>query len=400
MLPGAPAFFWSLILASCAADFSAFPEPPDVRPQGCEDQLADPEGKDFKDLTASIIIPFKNERWDHIKATVGSILHYTPNALLNEIMFVSDGTSAKATFFNEIRALSPLISFVAFPAPGEGLILAKMRAVGAASLKSKVLIFLEPHTIVNRDWIQPLLRRIRQQPRVLAMPALDVIPPENFSQYQAGNPGHWRFEWNLNLIYTNPAEMESWTADPMPSPATSGGIFAIRKDWWRKLSFYDPGMKGWGGDHVEATMKVWRCGGRIEVLPCSRIGHMFRDPVDRPYNVNVKQVIRNYARMAGTWFDEYIEDFYKVKPDAREISMGNITKQLALREHLKCKDMKWYLENVDKEMLWEKDHICIPGCRDTPGVACCENAGIRSTIDRIMPVAEYRPIAKEIHLEL
>ena len=58
------------------------------------------------------------------------------------------------------------------------------------------------------------------------------------------------------------------------SAITSGGIFAIRKDWWDLLEMYDPGMWGWGGDQIEAPFKVWRCGGRFEIVPCSRIGHL------------------------------------------------------------------------------------------------------------------------------
>ena len=27
---------------------------------------------------------------------------------------------------------------------------------------------------------------------------------DDFNQYGTGTFGHWRFEWNLNLVYTNP----------------------------------------------------------------------------------------------------------------------------------------------------------------------------------------------------
>merc|ERR1712050_645936 len=108
------------------------------------------------------------------------------------------------------------------------------------------------------------------------MPALDALG-EDLSYHRAG-VGHWRFEWNMNLIYTNPSQAAHDGGHlPWMTPATSGGIYAIRKDWWDKLEFFDPELVRWGGDHVEATHKVWRCGGRIEVHPCSRIGHWFRE---------------------------------------------------------------------------------------------------------------------------
>jgi len=355
--------------------------------------VTDPDGRNFSDLKVSIIIPYKKEKWQHIKASLESILYYTPKRYLAEIMFVSDGNGPDTLYVAELQRMSRLVTIFALPPPGVGLIEAKMRAVGATSVHSTVLMFLEPHIRVNRAWLTPLLRRIRLNPQLLAMPALDPIPADDFNAYFAATAGVWRFEWNLNLVYTAPSStlQVGKPTTPWPSPATSGGIFAIRKDWWNRLSFYDHGMIGWGGDHVEATFKVWLCGGRIEIVPCSRVGHMFREPVSRPYDVEVEQVIRNYGRMAKTWFGEHIQYFYKVKPEAEAMDTGNITEQLELKDRLQCKDMSWYLEHVDPELNWEKDHICIPGCEKTVSPECCDLPGWpgRSTLDRIMPEAEY-----------
>lgn len=323
-----------------------------------------------------------------------SILHYTPAAYIAEIKFVSDGNGPKALFEAEISKLSPLINFLVLD-PGAGLISAKMQAVAAVAPEASVLVFLEPHIRVNRQWLQPLLARIRTHPRVLAMPVLDAIPMDNFNGYLPSVPGLWRFEWNLNLIYTNPSGKMSSSSEPWSSPATSGGIFAIAKDWWNTLGFYDDGMVGWGGDHVEATMKVWRCGGHIDVIPCSRIGHLFRDPARRPYHVEVGQVVRNYARMANVWFDDHLEMFFKMKPEARGMDVGDLTKARELRTSLKCKNMSWFLEHVDQEMNWESDKICIPGCsREQLGNICCAGPAAfqRSTIDRTLPPNEFKPV--------
>jgi len=237
---------------------------------------------------------------------------------------------------------------------------------------------------------------------------LDPIPQDDFNQYQKGSKGHWRFEWNLNLVYTNPSGEDDDSSTPFSSPATSGGIFAIKKDWWDQLGFYDRGMIGWGGDHVEATFKVWRCGGHIEVVPCSRVGHLFREPAKRPYDVEVNQVVKNYGRLAAVWMDDKIESFYKVKPETRTMDVGDVSFAREQRDRLNCKNMSWYLENVDRELQWEKDHICIPGCdRKVHGKTCCQRPGYpgRSTIDRIMPASEYRPlshpdIVEDAHEEL
>lgn len=149
----------------------------------------------------------------------------------------------------------------------------------------------------------------------------------------------------------NPWRSEPHVTGPYPSPATSGGIYAIRKDpkstgskkrlYPRVRSggitlsgnfraqrvnnarFFDPELIRWGGDHVEASLKrvflglseashkVWRCGGRVEIHPCSRVGHWFRteeatngmtlwiSPEERPYTVRVTDVaarLRSFCR--------------------------------------------------------------------------------------------------------
>lgn len=369
--------------------------PPDTRPPGCAEQRLDLEGRNFSDLKVSIIIPYRNERWDHIKGTVQGILYFTPKRYLAEILFVSDGNAAEAMHIHELCALSKLVSFLVLPSPGEGLISAKMRAARAASLQASVLVFLEPHVRVNRQWLEPLLARIRRHPNALVMPFLDMIPAENFNLYVKGSPGHWRFEWNLNLAYTNPANLDDTSPEPFLSPATSGGIFAIRRETWDRLGFYDHGMVGWGGDQTEASFKAWMCGGHIEIVPCSRVGHLFRSAEQRPYQVEVQQVVRNYARQAAVWFDEYLPSFHRVKPESKDMDIGDLTQPRELRKRLKCRNMSWYLETVDRELQWERDHICIPGCsRALHGSVCCERdaAPTRSTIDRIIPEAEYRPL--------
>eukprot|EP00971_Amphidinium_carterae_P337802 6474822-Amphidinium_carterae.2 len=206
---------------------------------------------------------------------------------------------------------------------------------------------------------------------------------DNWDGYGSGYPGHWRFEWNLNLIYTNPSNRHV-TAEPYMSPATSGGIYAIRRDWWHRLGLFDAGMVGWGGDHLEATAKVWRCGGHIEIVTCSRVGHLFRDPKHRPYDVDVEQVVTNYARFADVWLDEYKSYFFKVKPDARKMKIGNTSGPKKVRSNLKCHNMSWFLEHVEREMDFEKDHICVPGCNHQQESICCPHEGAkgRSTVEQ------------------
>jgi len=46
------------------------------------------------------------------------------------------------------------------------------------------------------------------------------------------------------------------------------------------------------------------------------------------------------------YFNIFQEEFFKLRPDARNVDYGDISKRVALREKLKCKSFSWYLDNI------------------------------------------------------
>lgn len=363
-----------------------FPVPPDTRHFRCPKEVKG----NFSDHTVSIIIPWHREKWLHLRHTLQALLHFTPDELIEEFIFVSDGNQDSKE--KELKAISSKVKVLAFD-ERQGLIRAKSAAVKMA--KAPVLMFLEGHCIVNRFWLETLLQRLVLHPKAIVMPVLDSIPQTSWFQYVQGTSAyHWRFEWNMNLVHTNPTGRVEDQVEPYISPGTSGGIFVMRKDWFQDLEFFDEGMLEWGGDHVELSFKTWRCGGRIEIVPCSRIGHLFRDPAYRPYPVSVDQVVKNYDRLARLWWKDHLEHFYRMKPEAKSMTHSDLAaaeqSYARVQEKLQCKDHQWYLDNVDHEMAWEMDHLCHPHLPKDNELSCQGSlAPGRWTVTKTIDKEEY-----------
>lgn len=55
------------------------------------------------------------------------------------------------------------------------------------------------------------------------------------------------------------------------------------------------------------SFRIWMCGGTLETIPCSRIGHIFREfhPYSFPNDKDTHGI--NTVRMAKVWMDDYQE---------------------------------------------------------------------------------------------
>ena len=156
----------------------------------------------------------------------------------------------------------------------------------------------------------------------------------------------WRLIWKRIPLYEKEENKLSSKIEPYPSPAMAGGLFAINRKYFQDLKFYDPGLEIWGGENFELSFKLWMCGGGLLFVPCSRVGHIYRDlewngnpPVFRP-----SSSARNYRRVVETWFDDWKKYFYADRPEAKYIDFGDISKQLEFRKNHCPHDFDWFMK--------------------------------------------------------
>ncbi|KAG5857895.1 hypothetical protein ANANG_G00024250 [Anguilla anguilla] len=324
----------------------------------------------------SVIITFHNEARSTLLRTIKSVLLRSPAALIQEIILVDDFSTDP----EDCQLLAQIPKVICLRNERrEGLIRSRVRGAGVAT--ASILTFLDSHCEVNTDWLQPMLQRVKEDHTRVVSPIIDVISLDNFAYLAASADLGVRFDWNLHFKWEQiPIEQKMARTDPtqpIRTPVIAGGIFVMDKSWFNHLGQYDSHMDIWGGENFELSFRVWMCGGSLEILPCSRVGHVFRKrhPYEFPEG-NALTYIKNTRRAAEVWMDDYKQYYYLARPSAQGKSFGSISDRLALRRKLNCNSFRWYLENVYPELRVPKQEPVSSMLKQ--GGLCLESHGTES----------------------
>ncbi|XP_070580716.1 polypeptide N-acetylgalactosaminyltransferase 13-like [Ptychodera flava] len=324
---------------------------PDYRPKGCLKK-----SYPHQLPKTSVIIVYHNEAWSVLMRTVHSVIKRSPRHLLEEVILIDDASTKEYLG----RPLEDYISTLPVPVrvhhakERRGLIGARLK--GAELAKAPVLTFLDSHCECSKGWLEPLLDRIAANRSTVVCPVINQIDDRTFAFVNSTDVTHvGGFDWNVifNWYYVPDREKERIGGDtsaPVRSPTMAGGLFSIDKSYFEELGTYDPEFEFWGGENIELSLKIWMCGGTLEFVPCSHVGHVFRKHNPHKYkNTTYNVVGRNNHRLVEVWLDEYKYLYYANQPENMKIDPGDLAPRKKLRQDLKCKSFRWFLENIYPE---------------------------------------------------
>lgn len=317
-------------------------------------------------LDTSIVITYFNEPLSTLLRTLHSVLNFTPPPLIREILLVDDASNnTELVPGSEIDAYLHYLPKVKLVRMEErsGIVPARMRGIRAA--KAPVVVILDSHIEVNDGWLEPQLSRIQQSPKSFVFPQTLSIVATNFTHTKDTGIGCFvSFDWN---VQEKSHVAGFWgSTDAMPSPMHGGGLLAFRKDTLMDLGGFDEGFSMWGAENVELSFRIWMCGAKLECAPCASVYHIFRSG-GTGYQLPSGSVWKNRMRTARLWMGDYFPltaAFNSYHLSHSEPDLPDMTKMEQLKEQLQCKDMEWFMKNVDPKHEFQDLNIALAGIGD------------------------------------
>uniref|UniRef100_H0YY39 Polypeptide N-acetylgalactosaminyltransferase n=3 Tax=Taeniopygia guttata TaxID=59729 RepID=H0YY39_TAEGU len=326
--------------------------------------------------TASVIICFHDEAWSTLLRTVHSIMDTAPKAFLKDIILVDD-LSQQGSLKSALSEYISKLDGVKLIRSNKRLGVIRGRMLGAARATGDVLIFMDSHCECQKGWLEPLLARLSSSRNSVVSPVIDVIDWKTFQYYHSVGLHRGVFDWKLDFHWEPVPEHEEKVRQspisPIRSPAVAGAVVAMDRHYFQNNGAYDSDMTMWGAENLELSIRTWLCGGFVEIIPCSRVGHVYRSHFPHAFSYE-EAIVRNKIRIAETWLGSFKENFYKHDTVAFLISKAekpDCSERLQLQKRLGCRNFQWFLSNVYPELSQPGDTPRLSGKLHNTGTGFC-----------------------------
>eukprot|EP00915_Cephaloidophora_sp_WS-2016_P003426 GHVH01004591.1.p1 GENE.GHVH01004591.1~~GHVH01004591.1.p1 ORF type:complete len:697 (+),score=82.01 GHVH01004591.1:104-2194(+) len=245
----------------------------------------------------------------------------------------------------------------------------------AERVSSTNLLFMDGHCRpLSGEWALALLKDLEGHRNRFVVPKVIDINVDTWEP-----TSDWWESESLVTSHGGTKMMFDWTFEfywqtslTSTIPIMVGGIYAVNREYFFEIGSYDTGMKEWGGENIEQSIRVWSCGGEITSSTRAVIGHIFnRPPKPNPGNALVERIQKNHLRVARVWLDDHISLFLKHHHSARMFlkqmtdnpnmdENKTLLKRLEIKNNMKCHNFDWFLSkfrsSFDRLGLIENDY--------------------------------------------
>ncbi len=87
-------------------------------------------------------------------------------------------------------------------------------------------------------------------------------------------------------------------------------LLKVKEVIFSNFSYFHFKKDIWGGENLEISFRIWMCGGTLLTVPCSHVGHVFRERSPYKWLPGVDVVRKNSIRVAEVWLDDYKTLYY------------------------------------------------------------------------------------------
>ena len=351
---------------------------PDWRPEECK-VIKYPENMP----EISIVIVFRDEPISCLLRTIYSILETSPDDLVHEVILVDDGSEnmdlklAVKIHVSNVKKLKLIENKKSL-----GLMMARQKGIEA--VESEYFIVLDGHIEVTPGWLEPVIYRLVQKPNALLTSHVGVIHRENFKV------GIGYYAQQL-LIFDQITLAEQWVSfsksylqarnksvEPIEYALVPGMMVAMRKEFFIQLGGFDPGMEIWGSEHMELSTKVWLCGGIVEMLPCSKVFHLYRGTPWQKMFPDAKYIWKNKLRFILVWMEGEVQkialEVLQKGTLSKDVHPGDLRDRYRIKVDNKCKPYQYYLDQVRRI-----SNAFIPGIIKRKGII--SNQALKTCLD-------------------
>ncbi|NXO10373.1 GLT15 acetylgalactosaminyltransferase, partial [Oriolus oriolus] len=328
--------------------------------------------------TASVIICFHDEAWSTLLRTVHSIMDTAPKAFLKDIILVDD-LSQQGPLKSALSEYISKLDGVKLIRSNKRLGVIRGRMLGAARATGDVLIFMDSHCECQKGWLEPLLARLSSNRNSVVSPVIDVIDWKTFQYYHSVGLHRGVFDWKLDFHWEPVPEHEEKVRQSPISPIRQCALLSSAAKLYSLVLFDNSALSSLPQANPITTLQLffiltWLCGGSVEIIPCSRVGHVYRNHFPRAFPYE-EAIVRNKIRIAETWLGSFKENFYKHDTVAFLISKVKISpdcsERLQLQKRLGCRNFQWFLSNVYPELSQAGDTPRFSGKLYSTGVGFC-----------------------------